>query len=101
MTSWQELQDTICKWSNSEFGPGERVHGMIAHLRMEVDELSEKPKDIVEMADCLILLMNIAGAQSYSMRQLFDAVVLKMSINMNRKWTKRNEDGSVEHDKDL
>jgi dATP/dGTP diphosphohydrolase len=96
----QGLQDQLKAWSDETFGSHERRLGMIAHLKRECDELAEDPGDIKEMADCFLLLLDIAAHGGYSVADLMKAASAKFTECKKRKWGSVQEDGSVEHIKD-
>jgi len=84
---YQQLQDKIARWSNETFGPGEkRLLGMCNHLVMEAAELRNRPDGLSELADVLILLLNIARVNGYHVDLLFYAAAKKHQINVNRNW---------------
>lgn len=97
MTELQSLQDVICQWADAQFGLGREPSAVIAHLKKEVIELDETPNDLMEYADCFILLLQAAKLAGYDTYKLMDAAFTKHEINKNRKWGALNPDGSVEH----
>lgn len=109
----QSLQDNIAKWSDATFGDGNRGLGMCEHLGKEVKELKEaimvydsgvnrfgKESLGEEVADCFMLLLDIARTYDMSVDDIFYATTDKLIINQNRKWGSTNSDGSVEHVRD-
>lgn len=91
-------------WSDETFGPDDRRLGMIAHLKKEVVELEEglsrsarAPVIQDELADCMMLLLDIASHSGLSANDLLFSVSAKLVINKNRKWGSPNPDGSIEH----
>ena len=56
------------------------VETMIEHLRDEVQELAEEPRDILEVADCLNLIFNIAQANGFTEEQLVKAAREKLEL---------------------
>lgn len=109
----QLLQDNIAKWSDTTFGNGNRGLGMCEHLSKEVKELKEaikvydsginlfgKEELEKEVADCFILLLDIARTYDMSVGDIFYATTNKLITNLSRKWGSTNPDGSVEHIKD-
>jgi hypothetical protein len=93
----QQLQNELCDWADKTFGINRTASPVIAHLIREVYELEETPEDIMEYADCFILLLQAAKLSGYDTDDLIRASFAKMEINKNRKWGKPNADGSVEH----
>lgn len=96
MTVWDNFQSQVTYWGNETF-PKANLHTRFAHLRSELDELEQNPSDLMEWADVLLLLMQSASDQGYSMCQLLDASKVKLLINQNRTWGEPNEEGYVEH----
>lgn len=66
----------------------------MAHLLEEVNELAEDPSDGEEMADCFILLMNLAEMHGHD---LMTEAQKKMDKNRARKWGKPDERGVCHH----
>lgn len=87
----------ICgAWANATFAPdgGYRGQSIVAHLAKEVVELAENPRDMVEVADCMLLLMHLAHQNGGDLRS---AMARKLEINRHRKWGKPDANGVVEH----
>ena len=104
MKELQQLQNEIKKWSDRTFGSDfDRREGMAAHLRKEVAELqgeivwNNKLGIQVELADCLMLILDIASHSGIDIDSLIFEVEHKLQINKLRKWGKTNPDGSIEH----
>lgn len=93
----ETLRIKIKRWSEKEFG-SQRLRGIIAHLRREVRELENNPRNLEEFADCQMLLMDALTQAGYNMDELKGAVDCKLEINKKRNWKEPNEDGSVEHE---
>lgn len=86
-------------WSKKTFGEaGERGgQGCANHLIHEAKELAENPNDIMEGADCFILLMDWMWREGYSIYDLLSAVQEKQKINEQREWGQPDKDGVIEH----
>ena len=104
MKELQVLMDKIMKWSDSTFGEMQKTPGMVAHLKKEVIELEKEVTQDdnilgiqIELADCLMLLLDIASHSDIDAESLLFEVEHKLSINKLRKWGKPNVDGSIEH----
>ncbi|TVQ81776.1 MAG: DUF550 domain-containing protein [Micavibrio sp.] len=93
---WQSVQNDIVDFSNRTFGKG-RLDAKLLHLAEEVGELAETPDDLMEWADCMILLLGAAGEAGLDMDDLHRAVAEKMEINSKRKWGRPDENGVVRH----
>ena len=91
----QELGD----WAENTF-PGQTVAGKLAHLAREVEEVIANPHDIMEYADCFLLLIDAARLRGIKASAIVAHAVDKLEINKRRKWGEPNADGSVEHCKD-
>lgn len=73
-------------WSEQTFGPGDRTHGVIAHIRKELVELEAAPDDPSEWADVLILAFDGAMRAGIGPQQIIDAVKAKQAENEARTW---------------
>ena len=96
MEKFQKLQDENFEWAEKQFG-SDRLLATLKHLRSEVDELIESPKDITEYADAFLLLIQAARIAGITMVMLLEAAWKKFRINKKRNWGKPNEDGYSEH----
>jgi len=119
MNSLQLIQNDIASWSDKTFGTDKLRHiGMASHLVEESNELKRalkiieynklngysreeiqlrKDAALMELADCFILLLDIARKLGWSVIDILPAIRRKMLINKARKWGKSNSDGSVNH----
>ena len=89
-------------WSDSTFGKGDG-RGALNHLKREVEEVHEArgtPDQLVEYADCLMLLFDAARRDGFKASDVLQAAWAKLRVNLEREWGDRNEDGSVEHVRD-
>jgi len=93
---YDTLQARICAWAMETFGPGQRSDGVFAHLAREMKELGETipEADPDELADCAILLFELAG---FAGVHLLDEVERKFAINQEREWGPIESDGSILH----
>ena len=73
-------------WSAQVFGPGTNTQGIIDHIRKELTELEEAPRDIYEWVDVIILALDGAWRSGWSPQQIADAIIQKQIINENRQW---------------
>lgn len=92
--------DSQRRWSEETFGPGERVLGVVAHIRKELDEVLLMPSDESEWADLLILVIDGATRQGISPGELIRAYHEKMRVNKKRNWPdwrQFSEDEPIEH----
>ncbi|MBI3545973.1 MAG: DUF550 domain-containing protein [Gammaproteobacteria bacterium] len=83
-------------WANMTFAPdgGYRGPSIVAHLSKEVIELSDNPRDMEELADCMLLLFHLAHQNGGNLQA---AIARKFEINKRRKWGKPDARGVVEH----
>lgn len=96
MIDLQKLWDMHAVWSEKTFG----IHAgtsTLTHLAREVEELRAAPDDLEEYADCLILLMDAARRQGYSLDDLLLATASKFVANTCRVWGEPDDEGVVEH----
>lgn len=77
-------------WSQATFGTDEErgPEGPLKHLSKEALEAAEKPKDIVEQADCFLLQLDAIRRAGFTLEQVIIAAEQKMVINKERTWPK-------------
>lgn len=97
---FQELMDRAAAWSDAtfgtEYGSGKKLH----HLKQEVDELIDAPKDLYEYADAALLLFDAARTEGYTLNDIYYAMSAKLAINRNRTWGPPDENGVRHHVKE-
>ena len=91
-----DLQYDLKSWTEKQF-PSRNMRSILNHLRKEIAELEEAPDDIMEFADCFMLLFDAASYQGLHMSDIWRAMGEKLEINKARKWGKPNSEGFVEH----
>ena len=96
MDRWQQLQDDIGVFTDKTFGQS-TPRAKALHLSEEALEAAADPQDIIEWADCTILLLDGIRKAGYTTEDLFQAVLRKMEINRNRKWGPVDENGVSRH----
>ena len=101
MTEFQRFQIEAHRWADSVFGELRPPDGAVAHLLKEVGELSDHPYDDMEYADCLMLILDAASNAGIGADNLLNTCWEKLSINRAREWGKPDENGVVEHVRDL
>ncbi len=97
--STTKLWADLAVWSQSTFG-SDAVRGPIGalkHLRAEVAETIDAPDDLVEYADCLMLILDAARRAGFSHDQLLVAAFDKLAINRSRTWPSPVSDEPVMH----
>ena len=97
MTEFLRFQIEAHRWSEQTFGVARSPDGPIAHLVKEVKELQQNPYDIMEYADCLMLILDAASNASITGDKLLEAAWEKLEINRQRDWGIPDADGVVEH----
>lgn len=93
---WQQMQNDIGVFTDKTFGestPQSKAH----HLAEEAMEAAADPSDILEWADCTILLLDAVRKAGFTTDDLYAAVQRKMEINKSRKWGDKDENGVVRH----
>lgn len=89
-------------WSQKTFGLDSKrgPKGPLIHLKKEVREAIDKPKDIMEHADIFLLSLDALRRAGFTFTQLVNAARDKLEINKARDWPALAEqpvDGLVEH----
>jgi NTP pyrophosphatase (non-canonical NTP hydrolase) len=87
------IQHRISQWSEETF-PNQTTSAKIDHLADEVQEVRENPNDGEELADCAILLFNLAERAGVN---LMMEVENKFAKNRKRTWGVPDERGVVKH----
>lgn len=83
----------ITEWASKTF-PGQTPASKAKHLHNEAGELMDDPADGEEMADILILLLNLAEMGGIN---LLAEVQKKMVKNRARQWNAPDEHGVCKH----
>jgi len=90
-------------FSERTFGPGPRTKGVIDHIRKELKELEEKPDDLYEWIDVVLLALDGAWRAGYTPKQIVIALEVKQTQNEVRvwpDWRTRSPDEAIEHTKE-
>ena len=69
------------------------------HLKEEVEEVLQAPGDIMEYADCFMLLLNALMNAGFTVNDLLYASWAKLSENQKREWIGPLENGNYKHKK--
>jgi NTP pyrophosphatase (non-canonical NTP hydrolase) len=84
--SINDVQRDIKQWADRAI-PHRSWGGQIHHLRSEIDELEREEQNKAnmahEMADIVILTLNLAGMKDIDLQT---AIIEKMKINKKRTW---------------
>lgn len=79
--------DAKARWSLDTFGPGDRLRGILAHIRKELGEIEASPADLEEWVDVVLLAMDgawrVAGADGAKFTL---ALFNKHQKNLFRDW---------------
>jgi|GEM_PF-5127111 predicted house-cleaning noncanonical NTP pyrophosphatase (MazG superfamily) len=90
------LQNEQGAWSDVVM-KGQPIKAKIRHLMREVREMLKDPKDLVEHADVLLLLLDINRLCGFTADQLMLAASAKLAVNKARKWNPPDKDGCITH----
>lgn len=98
-----EYLDVQRTFSARTFGPGPRTEGVSDHIRKELVEIADKPDDLEEWVDVIILGFDGAWrCTDAPSQEIIDAVWAKLRKNMKRRWPdwQTAEPGkAIEHDR--
>ena len=86
-------------WSQKTFGTDEErgPKGCLEHLKLEAQEAIESPKDIKELADCFILIMDATRRSGFVWEELLMATDLKLEEVKNRVYLRTPEGIPCQH----
>lgn len=90
------------EWSLATFGPGDRRKGIVDHLRKELQEIENNPKDIFEWIDIVLLGLDGAWRAGHTPEQIVEALAAKQTKNEGRvwpDWRTQDADKAIEHDR--
>jgi len=97
--NFERLFNDVAQWQDKTF-PGQTIEQKITHLKKELVELAQAPRDASEQADVLILVVGIfATCGAKSPRDVLAAAHAKHEINKLRRWIAQ-DDGTWAHDKE-
>ncbi len=91
-----QLQERVILFQRKNF-PNQPLAGKLEHLRREVHELQENPRDLSEWADVFILLLGSAAKAGIAAPELIAIAHEKMDINDSRKWGPADAQGVHHH----
>ncbi|OCP12375.1 hypothetical protein BBX50_16400 [Ensifer sp. LC11] len=92
------------EWSRETFGPALRTRGIIDHIRKELREIEQDPRDLSEWIDVVILAMDGFWRHGGQASDLMPALLGKQKKNMARvwpDWRSMSEDQAIEHDRSV
>lgn len=95
----ESLSREHAEWSQATFGSDAKRGpiGPLRHLAKEAQEAAEKPGDIVEYADCLLLVLDASRRAGFKPMELLRATYAKLQVNKRRQWPTAPSDEPVEH----
>lgn len=86
------------EWSKRTFGIGKRTLGVVNHIQKELAEIRDKPEDLSEWIDVIILAMDGYWRHGGNPDELLLHLQRKQDKNFARQWpTPTSEDEAVEH----
>lgn len=93
-------------WSETTFGPGTRMTGVLDHIRKELDEIEADGDGVKsdEWFDVVILALDGAWRAGWTPQEIVDAIVAKQTKNEGRVWPDwRTADPTkaIEHDRSV
>lgn len=99
MISLETLATYVEAWSEENFGDSAQRGpiGPLKHLKLEADEAIKNPSDVLEYADCLILLLDASRRAGFTSAGLIIAAHAKMIINSTRNYEKPETDEPSQH----
>lgn len=89
-------------WSRQTFGPSDRAKGIVDHIRKELNEIEQSPKDLSEWIDVVKLALDGAWRAGYSPVQIRDALIantIKCEGRVWPDWRTMPQDKAIEHDR--
>jgi hypothetical protein len=90
-------------WAQETFGPAERLQGVLAHIRKELEEIEADPQDLSEWVDVMVLTFDGAMRQGFTPAQILEGYLSKMQVNFARQWPDWrgfSENEAIEHVRD-
>jgi hypothetical protein len=103
MFDFQAHLERMIEFSSRTFGPGPRTHGLIKHIRKELQEIQRDPSDLYEWIDIIILGIDGAWRAGFTPEQILEALISKQIKNESRKWPDwrmTRPDQPIEHIRD-
>lgn len=98
---FEQIMQRQINFSGKVFGPGARTKGICQHIRKELAEIENKPFDLYEWIDIIILGMDGAWRAGFTAREVAIALLNKQDINVERSWPPPvSEDLPIEHIKE-
>jgi len=73
-------------FSERAFGPGDRLRGVLDHIRKELIEIEAAPGDVTEWVDVILLALDGAWRAGHTPEQIAAAIEAKQTKNEGRTW---------------
>ena len=96
MERLQKLMDEIGEFSDGTFGKERPYTAPLHHLKLEVQEAIDDPRDS-EFADCMMLLLDSYRKAGGNASKLVDEAFKKLEECKRRDWGEPDENGVVQH----
>jgi hypothetical protein len=90
------------EFSVRTFGPVERPAGLIDHIRKELVEIEQDPRDLKEWIDVVTLAFDGALGAGYTEWQICEQLEATLRRNIARKWPDwrtMDPNKAIEHDR--
>ncbi|WP_279025549.1 dATP/dGTP pyrophosphohydrolase domain-containing protein [Gibbsiella quercinecans] len=88
----ESLRKRHAEWSDRQFGVKRGPIGPLKHLALEAIEAAERPDDISEFADLIMLQWDVLRRSGFTRPMLCEAVRAKLEVNEKREWDVREPD---------
>lgn len=89
-------------FSHKTFGPGVRTQGVLDHISKELVEIADKPHDLSEWVDVVLLALDGAWRAGFTPEEIAQAINTKQTKNEGRNWPDWRTappDKAIEHDR--
>lgn len=73
-------------FSESTFGPGQRLQGVLDHIRKELVEVEESGGSLAEWVDVILLAFDGAWRADNTPERIAEAIAAKQAKNESRTW---------------
>jgi hypothetical protein len=73
-------------FSERAFGPGDRAKGVVDHIRKELVEVEQDPRDLKEWIDVVTLALDGAWRAGFSPEQIAAQLEATLARNEARAW---------------
>lgn len=73
-------------FSHATFGPGLRTQMVSDHIKKELVEIADKPRDLNEWVDVILLAMDGAWRTGAPPEEIANAIARKQDKNEKREW---------------